>query len=268
VKDAHTRHPVASLSTNEAQPTSLAPNLALLVREARWDELETAWTELALGSASIGPALEAVSAAASRREVQRCLPFVRQHAEILGGASRAAEAAELLGSTMLLGGSPGELARLLLQNAEAAYSIQPFWEIYREIAGLRENAPDMRVVWRTFRKLLALEPGRVLYHAAGWGLGQIEGVTLAIREVAVRFQSGRKDRFPLQTTVDIFEVLEPHDLRCLVVRDPAELDRLLQSEPLEVLRWVLLRNDGKAAQSAIKLAMGTLGVDGTRFTSW
>ncbi len=247
---------------------SLAMNLAQLVRESRWTELEAAWTEHALAGAELGPALEALTAAAVRREVQRCLPLVREHAEVLAGADRADEAAELLGHAMLLGGSPGELGRLLLENAELAWSEREFWEIYREIAGLRENAPDMRAAWRTFRKLLALLPGRVIHHAAGWGLGKIESLDLAARAVSVRFTSGRADRFPLQSAVDIFEFLEPDDLRCLVVHDPSALDRMLRESPLEVLRWVVQRNAGKASQAAIKLAMGTLGVDGSRFTNW
>src|SRR6185503_15353035 len=64
------------------------------------------------------------------------------------------------------------------------------------------------------------------------------------------------------------EVLEPGDLRCLVVNDPIALEKLLKEEPLEVLRWVLARNDGRAPHAAIKLAMTTLGVDGARFTNW
>lgn len=250
------------------EPTSLAMNLAQLVRDGLWDELESAWTEHALASASLAPALDALQAAAARREIQRCLPYVREHAEVLASSERAAEATELLGTTMLLGGSPGELSKLLLANAEKAFGHEPFWELYRELAGLKEGALDMRAAWRKFRKVLALGEGRVVYHAAGWGLGRIESLDLAERLTSVRFISGKSDRFPLQSAVDIFEVLEPGDLRELVVNDPKELDRLLKEEPLEALRWVLARNDGRANQSAIKLAMGTLGVDGSRFTNW
>jgi transcription elongation factor GreA len=243
-------------------------NLAQLVREGLWDELETAWTEHALASATLGPALDALQAAAARREIQRVLPYVREHAEVLSSSKRAAEAVELLGTTMLLGGSPGELSKLLLANAEKAFGHEPFWELYRELAGLKEGATDMRGAWRKFRKVLALGEGRVVYHAAGWGLGRIENLDLAERLTSVRFISGKTDRFPLQSAIDIFEVLEPGDLRALVVNDPKELDRLLKEEPLEALRWVLARNDGRANQAAIKLAMGTLGVDGSRFTNW
>jgi transcription elongation GreA/GreB family factor len=254
--------------THRMEPTSLAMNLAQLVRDGLWDELETAWTEHLLAGASLAPALDALNAAAARREIQRCLPHVREHAEVLASSERPADAVELIGATMLLGGSPGELTKLLLEHAEKAWGEEPYWELYRELSGLREGAPDMRAAWRKFRKVLALAEGRVVYHAAGWGLGRIESLDLTVRETAVRFLSGKSDRFPLASAVDIFEVLETTDLRCLVVNDPKGLEKLLKEEPLEPLRWVLARNDGRANQAAIKLAMGTLGVDGARFTSW
>ena len=250
------------------EPTSLSMNLAQLVRDGLWEELETAWTEHVLAGAALGPALDALQVAAARREIQRCLPYVREHAEMLASSKRAAEAVELLGATMLLGGSPGELAKPLLAHAEKAWGSEPFWELYRDLSGLKDGATDMRAAWRKFRKVLALEEGRVVYHAAGWGLGRIENLDLAARETSVRFTSGKTDRFPLQSAVDIFDVLEPGDLRALVVNDQKELDRLLKEEPLEVLRWVLSRNEGRANQAAIKLAMGTLGVEGSRFTNW
>jgi transcription elongation factor GreA len=250
------------------EPTSLSMNLAQLVRDGLWDELETAWTEHLLAGAALAPALDALQAAASRREIQRCLPHVREHAEVLTSSKRASEAVELLGTTMLLGGSPGELTKPLLETAEMAWGEEPFWELYRELAGLREGTPDIRGAWRKFRKVLSLAEGRVVYHAAGWGLGRIENLDLAGRETSVRFTSGRTDRFPLQSAVYIFEVIEPGDLRGLVVNDPKKLERQLKEEPLEALRWVLARNDGRANQAAIKLAMGTLGVDGSRFTAW
>lgn len=250
------------------EETSLAMNLAQLVREGLWDELETAWTEHVLASADLPPALEALAAAASRKEIQRCLPYVREHAEALATAKRAADAAELLGTTMLLGGSPGELGKLLLEHAETAFRDEPFFELYRELSGLREGAADLRLAWRKFRKALALSEGRVVYHAAGWGLGRIDTLDLTTRETHVRFTSGKTDRFPLQSALDIFDVLEVGDLRCMVVNDPKGLEKMLKEEPLEVLRWVVVRNDGRVNQAGIKLAMGTLGVDGSRFTQW
>lgn len=243
-------------------------SLARHVRERDWQRLEEAWTKHMLGDAAPEPALDALRAAADAKEIQRCLPYVRDHADLLASGERAAAAAELLGTAMMHGGSPGELAKPLYRAAEAAYGTSPTWPAFREISGLAENAMDMRAAWRSFRKLLSFQPNRVVYHAKGWGLGRIVGTDHETSEVVVRFQTGRQDRFPFASAVDIFEVLEPDDLRALVVTDPAALEARLKKEPLEILRWVLRRQNGKANHGSIKLALGTLGVDGTRFSAW
>lgn len=243
-------------------------SLARHVRERNWDGLEEAWTRHIVEGGEPEPALDALRAAAEAKEIPRCLPFVRDHAEVLAGGERAAAAAELLGTAMIFGGSPGELAKPLYRAAEAAWGSAPQWETFRTISGLSENAPDMRGAWRSFRKLLSFQPERVLYHAKGWGLGQIERIDETSSEVHVRFLTGRSDRFPFASAIDIFEVLEEDDLRALVVTDPEALAKRLKKEPLEILRWVLRRQNGKANHGSIKLALGTLGVEGTKFSAW
>jgi len=243
-------------------------SLARHIKNGDWASLEEAWTDLILKDAPLEPALEAVDAAAVRRELARCLALVRDHAEVLLANERPGEAAELLGKAMVQGGSPGELGKPLYDAARAAWGEEPYWDTYSDIADLRVNAPDLRASWRSFRKLLAIEPGRVVYHAKGWGLGTIEAVDYAEGLARVRFATGRSDAFPLRTAIEIFEILERNDLRALVVLDPAELRRLLAEQPLEILRWVLRRNRGKANHAGIKLALGTLGIEGSRFSQW
>ena len=46
--------------------------------------------------------------------------------------------------TMLLGGSPGELAKPLYDAAQAAWGDSDTWQAYVEISDLKENAIDMR----------------------------------------------------------------------------------------------------------------------------
>lgn len=242
--------------------------LAHLVRSSRWQDLENLWPERILEDPDPAEAMEAIQAAARRKELPRLISLVRDHADVLVEAGRAGDAAHLLGDTMILGGSPGELGGPLYQAAEKAWGEEPFWEAFVELSGLRENASDLRGAWRAFRKLLAVQPDQVVYHAKGWGLGRIEGIDHAEREATVRFVTGRRDRFPFQTVIDIFEFLAEDDLRCLVVRDPEELARRIKEDPLDILRWIVAKNGGKATQAGIKLAMGTLEVEGPKFTAW
>ncbi len=243
-------------------------SLTTHVRKGDWTHLEDEWTELMLGDASIQPVLDALPFAAKRRELPRLVPMVREHADILQGAERATEAAELLGTAMLEGGSPGELGKQLFDCAQAAWGEQPWWESFCELAGLVENAPDMRQAWRAFQKLVALKDGLAVYHAKGWGIGKVDGVDLTALEVRVRFASGRADAFPMQTAVDIFTVLKPDDPRSMVVLDPDGLKRMIKQEPLDLLRAVVRRHGGQVTHAQLKITMGLLGVDGPGFTAF
>ncbi|MEX1025423.1 MAG: GreA/GreB family elongation factor [Planctomycetota bacterium] len=242
--------------------------LAQHIRSKNWDELEKAWNELIVGSAEPGPALDALKAASQVKEIPRCLGLVREHGDMLLASDRAADAARLYGSAMLLGGSPGELGKPLWEAARTAWSESETWNAFVEISGLSEHASDMRGAWKAYGMLESLEPGRVIYHAKGWGLGRVESVDEKSLEATIKFLSGKKDRFPYATCVDIFEVLDADDLRAKVVLDPEGLAKQLADDPLEVLRWVVKRNGGRIQHAGIKLAMATLGVEGPKFTAW
>jgi transcription elongation factor GreA len=110
--------------------------------------------------------------------------------------------------------------------------------------------------------------GAVVFHAAGWGVGEVVDTSIASREVVVQFQSGRKDRFPLSTAVEIFERLPDHDLRTQLLRDPQGLKKRLKEEPLEILRAVLLRYGGRASSHTVRNALKHIGVDGNAWSSW
>ncbi len=241
-------------------------SLAALVSREKWTEFEDAWTNLMLADGPLDAVHEAIRLAADKKQMQRCVPLVREHSELLRGAGRHADAARLLGSVLLQGGNPGELGPPLLETAHAAWSAEAWFEPYAAVAGLRVGAPDIRSAWRAFERCMLLIPGAAVFHSKGWGIGLV--TDLEGHEVVVRFKTGRSDRFPLTSAIDIFEVLAPEDLRSLVVRNPDELSRLVREEPLEVLKNVLGRFRGKAAYPVIKGALSQLGVDGTSFNGW
>lgn len=238
------------------------------VKKGDWTKLEDDWTELMLGDASTSQVLDALPHAAKRRELQRLVPYLKDHAEVLKKSKRADQAAQLLGAAMLAGASPGELSRLLYDAASAAWGAEPWWGPFTEIASFTEGAPDMRVSWRAFEQLMAIKGGSAVYHSKGWGIGAIEKVDLESMEIDVRFSTGRRDRFPMRTALDIFEVLGPDDPRALVVTDPEGLARRVREQPLELLRSVVRRHGEQVSYAQLKITMGLLGVDGAAFSTF
>jgi transcription elongation GreA/GreB family factor len=243
-------------------------SLAIYATEDNWQGFDDAWNELMTSEGPVEELVSALEIVASKRRLSRCLPLLREHAEMLEQKSRHAEAALLLGAALRGGGPVGELALPLLAHADKAWSSEPWWPAYTDLSGFKSDAMDLRRAWTAFEELRAYQVGAVVFHRAGWGIGEVTEVSLPTLDVAVQFQSGRKDRFPLSTAITIFERLPVSDLRVQALRDPDGLKRRLQKEPIEILRSVLLRYNGKASSVTIKNALQQIGVDGSAWTNW
>jgi transcription elongation factor GreA len=243
-------------------------SLAILATEENWQAFDEAWAALVAAAGPIDELCAALEIVGSKRRISRCMPSVREHAEKLSAAGRPAEAAQILGATLRSGGPVGELVDPLLRHANAAWGAEPWWTPFLELAGLKREAPDFRKAWIYFDDMRSYAVGTVVFHAAGWGVGEVKEVSHANMEIQVVFHSGRKDRFPLRTAVEIFERLPLHDLRSQVLRDPQGLKKRLKDEPLEILKAVLLRYGGKASNVTVRNALMQIGVDGNSWSTW
>ena len=56
--------------------------LSLLVQQEKWQEFDEAWRE-SMGSPELDDLLAALSLAASKKRIGRCVPLVREQAELL-----------------------------------------------------------------------------------------------------------------------------------------------------------------------------------------
>lgn len=243
--------------------------LLTLFAKKKWLDLEDAWTKhMVEPNHPIEPVLALLQAARERKEVGRLTGLLREQVEILMTNGRYEDAAELLGKALLGGGNPGELGELLLQAASKAWSEEDWWEVCCDVTGFKEGCADVRRAWEGFSTLKAFSVDAVVFHPSGWGLGQVESINAEEQEINIRFEGGRKDHFPFTTAVDIFEVLEPGDLRALVLLDQDRLDKLIKNEPLEVVSTILRRHHGRCAVPILRNAMAQLGVTGPKFTAW
>jgi transcription elongation factor GreA len=243
-------------------------SLAILATEENWQGFDEAWTRLMEADGPVDEVLEALAVVAVKRRMSRCMALVRAHAERLNAAGRPADAARVLGAALRGGGPVGEVAEPLLASAEAAWGSQEWWPRYCEVAGFQRRAPDLRRAWMDFDDMRSYAEGAVVFHAAGWGTGQVRSVDPAEMEVEVQFQGGKRDRFPLRTAVEIFELLPESDLRAQSLRDPQAVRTRLAKEPLEILRSILLRYGGKTSHVTIRNALMQIGVDGNAWSSW
>ncbi len=243
-------------------------SLATLATEENWQAFDEVWTELMGGVQPVDELLEALEIVGQKRRMSRCMPMVRDHAELLVKGDRPSDAAELLGTSLRGGGAVGEVSELLLNAARTAWGEEPWWEAFCETAEFHAGTSDLRLAWSYFHDMKRYRVGLVIFHAAGWGAGEVTGVDPQQLEVDVHFHSGRKDRFPLRTAVEIFEVLPETDLRAMAMRDPDGIRKMMKKDPLEILKSLLVRFGGKASNLALRNAMMQIGVTGNTWSSW
>lgn len=248
--------------------TTTAMSLIQLVAQEQWQEFDDTWSEIMLSEGPIDEVVAALRVVAEKKRMPRCIQQVRQHAEILGKAGRDAEAARLLGQAVTSGGGAGELGGSLFEHAEKAWGKKPYWAKYSEIAGMRADNHDARRAWVAFERLLGFDTKKLVFHPGGWGSGEITELDMDALEMSVRFQNGRKDRFPLQAAVEIFEPLPEEDLRAIHFRDPDNLKRLMKDDPLVVLRAILSRHNGRVSTVGIKNALMQVGIEGGSWSAW
>ncbi len=243
-------------------------SLTLLVTQEDWPEFDEAWNALIAAEGPVDDLVRALRLAGEKKRLPRCLPQLKEHAHKLDAAGRFADAALLFGVAVQAGGPPGELATPLFLAASKAWGGEAWWEAYSRISGLKADLGDPRKAWVQFERLMWFQNGRLVYHAGGWGTGEVHDLALDALDVGVRFTSGRTDRFPLSAAMEIFEALPESDLRAQFFRDSEGLRKRIKEEPLLVLRNVLERHYGRASNVSIKNALAQVGVDGTAWNGW
>ena len=182
-------------------------SLPIFVTQDKWQDFDDAWNELMAGDGPIDELLVALKLAGEKKRISRCVPLVRQHSELLEIADRHADAAHVIGAAVAAGAPTAELGEALMRNATAAWGEEAWWPSAVELTGLGD-ASNLRKAWTQFIKLQRFKPGAVIFHPSGWGTGEITKLVDNDTVVHVRFQSGRKDFFPMGAALDIFEPLE------------------------------------------------------------
>ena len=244
-------------------------SLTILVAQERWQEFDQTWkASLEAGETDVSDLAVALDLAGNKKRIARCVAMARKQAKALAEEGSHGDAARVLGAALCGGGNPSELSGDLYSEAFHAWGEEPWWEALCEAAGFTEESPDLRGSWSVFANLRALSVGALIYHAGGWGVGEVSEVDLAAREIVITFAEGRSDRFPFTTAADIFECLVDTDLRARSFRDREETIKAVKKDPLEALLAVVDRHHGRVSLVAVRTALAQVGVEGSAWTAW
>lgn len=219
--------------------TKLTHDLVHLARSLQLETLETAWAAAVKApqpadTPRYGAALEALC---ERDMAGRALSLATAMIEALAAAGHTDKAVDLALRVVRRGAHNEALARHLVALLQQQFGSESWFELISKRAGLDPASINAQAILE-FDRLRRYTKGFVVYHAAGWGEGVVEGFHAERSELTVKFASGRREDFPFDTVLDRFKALDHEDLRAMKLLAPEELRRQAEQSPSSLIAKV------------------------------
>ena len=126
------------------------------------------------------------------------------------------------------------LAKTVVGLIDKRYAAEEWLPVLKARSGLDAAITVTSIL--EFDRLRRFTKGHVVYHAAGWNEGAIEGFDAGSQEVTVHFASGRREAVPLDTLLSRFKPLDPQDLRAMKLQRMDALRTEAEKNPAVLIR--------------------------------
>lgn len=225
--------------------------LVQLARSLQFDALETAWGQAAKSPNAEDTAhyAKVIDLLCDQDMASRALGLASTMIEALAAKGEAAAAMELGFRVMRRSAHNEALARTVVAMIEKCYGDQPWFPVLQGRAAL--HAATVQGILE-FDRLRRYTQGHVVYHGAGWGEGQVEEFAAETQEMAVRFATGRREQFPLDTLLSRFKALDAEDLRSMKLQRLDALRTEAEQDPSALVRRVAALYRGTITSAQIK----------------
>jgi transcription elongation GreA/GreB family factor len=237
---------------SDTDTVSIRERLLHLATSAALDELENTWLEaIERDEVEVGTFLEAAEILNRIGERERAIVLLTMlHDEI---ASKGSDADALRILRKIADSRPGDpdVRRKTVECVRRVHRELPALSALLEKSGLEggKRIPDALAVFEEFTRF---RPDRHVYHATGWGTGQVRAVDPRTGELTVDFEEDKGHRLPIDSAREIFELLDDEDLRSYKFSRLDEIRALAVEDPARVIRLVLRGRGGKAGSTEIR----------------
>lgn len=211
-------------------------DLVQFARSLQLDSLETAWSQ-AVRAPDAGEAnryATVIDLLCEKDMASRALGMASAMIDALATRGETQAALELGFRVMKRSAHNDALAKTVVGLIDKRYADEEWLPVLKTRAGLDTSITVTSIL--EFDRLRRFTKGHVVYHAAGWNEGAIEGFDAATQEVTVHFASGRREAFPLETVLSRFKPLDPQDLRAMKLQRMDVLRTEAEKNPAHLIR--------------------------------
>ncbi len=239
-----------------------------LLAQQQWDEAQTLWLELAEQHPNApDQLLLLVQEFAAAGQVALAAELAGLIADSLRASGRLHEWLYALKLQAAAQPTDRALRAALVAAYQQVYEADPRLKIILAAALFEDNRTALPDGIARVDRLLALHPGAYCQHKS-WGFGRVTAFDTALQRVVVNFPNKPDHPMQLAYAGERLQPVSPEHIEVRKATDPAGLQHLAETDPVALLRLVLLSHDRAATAAQIERALAGSVVPAGQWKRW
>ncbi|MEP9412015.1 MAG: transcription elongation factor GreA [Candidatus Brocadia sp.] len=226
-------------------------DLVVLINTEQYDKLEEVWLEtVASNNRDLQSLLEVVDLLARREEKKRAHDFLMMLVPHYRQKGLYLDVLEVLKKILEYNPKEKGLAKEIAECYSNIYKDRPYARELVEKTGIG-RVSDIRSAMKKLEKYFYLDQGDYVYHKS-WGVGQVVSVDTQGEKVNINFEKKINHSISMDIAPDILQKLDKDDLLAMIYARKDVLDKMVEEDPVGLIKLTLKYFKGKASVSHVK----------------
>ncbi|NRA95548.1 MAG: GreA/GreB family elongation factor [Planctomycetes bacterium] len=208
---------------------------------------EDLWLErLDAAPAEVDPFIQGGDALASQGQFDKAGLYLSMLSPVLLERELYLEALQVLRKMAEVAPRERGLRHGLLTAYRGLYGDDPNLETFLEMCGVADGK-DPKAAVQKMDTFLHMKTGAYLFHPGGWHAGRIAEVDADDASLVIDFAEKRGHRMSMEMAAKKTDLIADNDLRAMKLDRLEEVKRLIEEDPVELIRCGLRSRRGKAS---------------------
>lgn len=241
--------------------------LISLINTEQFDKLDEVWLELAESdNKNIQTISEVIDVLAKRDEKKRVSDFLTMLIPHYKQKGRYREVLEILKMIIKHNAKGKGLTNDIAECFSQIYKDRPYATALIEKTGI-ETAADIPGALKKLEKYFYLNRGDYVNHKS-WGVGQVTSIDTEGERVNINFEKKNNHSIAMDIAMDILQKLDSDDLLVMIYAQKDVLNKMIESDPVGLIKLTLKYFKGRASVSHIKGRLTSGVIPAESWSKW
>ncbi|NUO07578.1 MAG: transcription elongation factor GreA [Candidatus Brocadia sp.] len=241
--------------------------LISLINTEQYDKLEDAWLGIIeSNNKNLQSLFEVVDLLVKREEKKRARDFLLMLAPYYKQKGLYGDVLEVLKKVLEYNAKEKGLAKEIAECYSNIYKDRPYAKNLIEKTDI-EATSDIHGAMKKLEKYFYLDRGDYVYHKS-WGVGQVLSIDTEGEKVNIDFEKKNNHSIAMDIAPGILRKLDKDDLLAMIYAQRDVLNKMIEENPVDLIKLTLKYFGGKASVSGIKNRLTTGVIPAEAWGKW